>query len=593
MKMKDYINFNEVLLIAIGIILLFPLLGNAQDVTYPNYSTAIKTAVTDPTSQMGSMAQFQYFMHTDMMKKLYSLRGYEPIWINFQGRPAPIATELRRLLLVAYRHGLPADMEQVAVKENGATVQKWTYVSRGYWDRRLEDYLRTATVSPKDVIWFELLATEAFLRYTQHIFVGRFDPRKIDEKIILGPRVINDKTYNALNHAVSNPGRLQELMDRFAPESANYKGLMTLLNYYRRVKLAGGWQAIPSPGVQIEPGISHQIIPQIRSRLKLFGYEVGDLNNQVYDEGFGKALRRFQELSDLENDGVIGANVSKVLRYLNVPVEARIEQLSVNMERLRWLPRKLGDRYVFVNLAMTEFRLHDEKLSAAELEKMKFKTINGKDVRQTPLMIDEIRYVNFNPTWTVPSSIAIKDKLPQLRADAGYLGKHGMKLMRGQTVVDPMTVDFKNIAEDVFAGTYTIVQMPDYNNALGVVKFPLVKNNKAIFMHDTNERNLFKTTNRHGSSGCIRLEKPKEFAEYLLADKGYTLAKINGLVPQNAEMPPGKTFSETLKRPMTVYIQYLTTEVGPKGEVRFADDVYGQDEKIKAALLDPKNNGDF
>ncbi|WP_413584844.1 L,D-transpeptidase family protein [Bdellovibrio sp. HCB274] len=593
MKLKDYINFNEVLLIAIGIILLFPLFSNAQDITYPNYSASIKAAVTDPTSQLGSMANYQFFLHTDMMKKLYSQRGYEPIWINFQGRPAPISTELRRMLLVAYRHGLPTTMEKVAVKEGGTTVEKWTYVSRGYWDQKLEDYLRSTMASPRDAIWFELLATEAFLRYTQHIFVGRFDPRKIDEKIILGPRVINDKTYNALNHAVSNEGRLQELMDRFAPESANYKGLMTLLNYYRRVKLAGGWSQIAAPGVQIEPGISHQIIPQIRNRLKLFGYEVGDLNNQVYDDSFGKALRRFQQLSDLENDGIIGGKVSKVLRYLNVPVEERIDQLSVNMERLRWLPRKLGDRYVFVNLAMTEFRLHDERLSPAELEKMQFKTINGKDVRQTPLMIDEIRYVNFNPTWTVPSSIAVKDKLPTLRADAGYLGKHNMKLLRGKTEVDPMTVDFKNITEEAFVSTYTIVQMPDYNNALGVVKFPLVRNNKAIFMHDTNERNLFSTTNRHGSSGCIRLEKPKEFAAYLLADKGYSLEKINTLVPQNAQMPPGKTFSETLKRPMTVYIQYLTTEVGPRGEVRFADDVYGQDEKIKAALADPKNNGDF
>ncbi len=157
---------------------------------------------------------------------------------------------------------------------------------------------------------------------------------------------------------------------------------------------------------------------QLRARLNLWGYSISNAGGDTFDQEFDTVLRKYQAANGLIADGIIGTR-SEVLRSLNYTVTQRMGQVEATMEKLRWLPRHVETRHIFVNLATTEFRLYDDSGRV-----FYFKTVNGQPFRRTPSMRDSITYVNLNPYWTVPRSIAIKDKLPLLRQDPRYLEKH-------------------------------------------------------------------------------------------------------------------------------------------------------------------------
>ncbi|MFM6927075.1 MAG: L,D-transpeptidase family protein, partial [Bdellovibrio sp.] len=299
--------------------------------------------------------------------------------------------------------------------------------------------------------------------------------------------------------------------------------------------------------------------------------------------------RKFQKDNGLAIDGTIGINRSAVLQTLNKNIDERISQIEVTMEKLRWLPRTFETRFIFVNLATSEFRLFEGNKLV-----MSFRTVNGQKLRQTPSMKDHIGAIKFNPSWTVPESLAIRDKLPLLRSDRSYLVKHNMYLMQSERVVDSTQIDWKMQDEFNFKWNnpnhFVIRQRPGYDNALGVVKFELNDNDDDIYLHDTNERDLFKQGERHKSSGCIRLEEPLKLAEYLLQDQNdWSLSKIMQVVPSAIEPQPRKTKYVSLTKKMPVYLMYLTVERGTDGSIRFLRDDYGQDERLSKALRQIKS----
>ncbi|MFM6927881.1 MAG: L,D-transpeptidase family protein, partial [Bdellovibrio sp.] len=189
-------------------------------------------------------------------------------------------------------------------------------------------------------------------------------------------------------------------------------------------------------------------------------------------------------------------------------------------------------------------------------------------------MRDYIQEVVLNPTWTVPDTLAIQDKWPMLKNDRRYLVNHKMVMTQNGRVVDSTAINWNMQSAYDFdqnnPNRFIITQLPGYDNALGVVKFPLVKNDQAIYMHDTNERDLFNLGERHKSSGCIRLEEPLKLAEYLLQDQNdWSLSKIMQVVPSAIEPQPRKTKYVSLTKKMPVYLMYLTVERGTDGSIRF------------------------
>ncbi|WP_413293154.1 L,D-transpeptidase family protein [Bdellovibrio sp. HCB185ZH] len=588
MKMKDFISSNEILLIIIGIFLLFPLFSNAQVAGAHVNSESIAQTLNNPSdSRIAGL-------HINMLKELYSRRGNRPIWINQQTQQISERTPvLRSMLLTAYRHGLPGIFVQ---QTNGDR----NYVSYKYWTQAHEElYAGKVSYEP---MYLELMASEALLKYTKHLLVGRFDPGQVDPNIEMNQREITPNSYGALAEALDAPLKeFRNRVDRFAPNNPAYMGLMALMSKLIKQQLHyGNFKTINLPKDSLKlksPSMRDPMIPQLRERLAFYGYPTQNAQSDEFDADLQKALLQFQALNTLKEDGEIGNNVSKVLRYLNVPIQERMNQVSINMERLRWLPRNRSNREIYVNLAMTEFKLYEISAVAGGKwqykEALKFRTVNGKGVRQSPIRIDSVKWVILNPDWTVPANLARQDKLPLLKQNPNWLNEHNMYLKKDGAQIPSETIDWLNFNPNDFqdeSNAFQIVQRPGYDNALGVVKFKLAKGD-AIYMHDTNERDLFAFENRHASSGCIRLEKPLNLADYLKPYMKSNPGDIRSKVPASVNATGDfKTKWIEMKYQIPVYLIYLTADQTPEGQARFGDDPYGQDPKLLAAMMDPANN---
>jgi murein L,D-transpeptidase YcbB/YkuD len=343
------------------------------------------------------------------------------------------------------------------------------------------------------------------------------------------------------------------------------------LKRYRTIAQAGGWPRVPDQKV-LKPGMTDPTVAVLRERLAQEGVP-GEapgspaMNAQtVYDEALVRAVKAFQLRHGLEADGVIGP---KTFISLNTTAQERVDQLRLSLERGRWLMRDLDDEFVLVNIAAP--RTYYFKPGGTVWTT---RSVAGSAYRQTPVFRDEIQYMEFNPTWTVPASIFLKDKLPRIRKDPGYLERNNYMVVRtsDRTPVNASTVNWGASNPGV-----TLVQRPGPDNALGLVKF-MFPNKYAVYLHDTNQRELFDRTERNLSSGCIRLEHPFEFASLLMeGNPDWSGQRMQTILDS------GKTTRINLDRPVPVLLTYWTAWV-ENGDVQFREDPYGRDEPILAAL---------
>ncbi len=253
---------------------------------------------------------------------------------------------------------------------------------------------------------------------------------------------------------------------------------------------------------------------------------------------------------------------------------AKGRQIIVNMERWRWLPRSLGKKHVLVNQAAFEMRMTDGGKTVD-----KRRVVVGQPYHKTPMFSHTIQYADFNPTWTVPRSIAGNEILPKLRKDSGYLEKRGYKVHTSwkadAPVMNPHSVDWNSVNGKKFP--YKIVQQPGDNNALGQVKF-LFPNKFNVYLHDTQSKSLFSKSARAFSHGCIRVQDPLEFAEKLFGSRTLNQSKIKKILANP------KTQRVKLKKPIPVHLAYFTAWV-EGGEVKFHKDVYGRDKLVSNLLF--------
>jgi murein L,D-transpeptidase YcbB/YkuD len=258
-----------------------------------------------------------------------------------------------------------------------------------------------------------------------------------------------------------------------------------------------------------------------------------------------------------------------------VPVEERVRQIEVNLERWRWLPEDLGQRYILVNIANFELEVVEKSKPV-----MIMQVVVGKPYWRTPVFSDRMTYLVLSPYWHIPPSIAVKDKLPLIRKDHTYLATYDIKVFQGWGAetreIDPQTIDWSKVTAKDF--NYRLRQEPGPLNALGRVKF-MFPNKFNVYLHDTPSRELFGKTVRTFSSGCIRIEKPIELAEYLLGgDAKWTreniLAAIDRRVEQTVRLP----------EPMPVHLLYWTAWSDEEGSIQFRGDIYGRDQLLDKAL---------
>lgn len=422
---------------------------------------------------------------------------------------------------------------------------------------------------PAALAELELRLSRALLRYADDLRHGRLAPARTMPGLAAGPPRLDAAAVLAGAGDSADPA---EFLARLSPANPSYRRLRRALAHYRAIAADGGWPAVP-PGPTLKEGMRDAAVAVLRRHLEA----TGDLSPAggepaLFDAALAQAVRRYQARHGLEADGAVGA---KTRAELAVPVGERIRQIEINMERWRWMPDDLGARYILVNLAGFEVELVEH--GAATLH---MRAVVGQPYRKTPVFSDRMTYVELNPTWTVPPTIMKKDLIPRIRAEPDYLAAHDMRVYAGWSAeaprVDPAAVDWQ--ALDAGRVPYRFVQAPGPRNPLGRVKF-MFPNRFHIYLHDTPQPELFQRARRSFSSGCIRVEKPMQLLEHLLADKpGWDRARIEKV------LDGGTTTRVSLPQALPIHITYATAWIGEGGTIHFRDDIYGRDALLDQAL---------
>ena len=512
-----------------------------------DFASNIKaTLAMAPKIQVGATS-----IETVQLNELYKLRAHKPIFVGKSGL-LPMGDSLKSVL---------TDLSE----DRGLSA--WYY-----WTPEIES--RLASMDPAAQLELELLLANSYLQYAKDVSTGRTNPADPAQNITdieLKKRSLKDLTY--LNKIVSgDTASFIAGLEELDPPHTVYRRLVSLLARYRRMDPADFSTIV---GKTLRRGDQDPVIPQIRRRL----YDLGvirdpkeRMNPSVeFDSVIAQGVIWLQTSHKLDVDGVIGKGTYNAL---NVPLENRIRQIRANLERWRLLPRNLGDHYAFVDLGHQTLEVWKNKNLT-----MFMRVVVGQELRQTPTFIDQAVSVIVNPYWTAPSSIVVKDIIPHSLQNPNYFEQLKMRVFKGKTEIDPHSVDWTQYTL-ANPPPYTFREDPGDQNSLGRLKIDLSENHHAIYMHDTNAKHLFEQEKRAYSSGCIRLEKPVEFAEYLLQDQGIYREHIEdmiynqGLVAERIK----------IKTPLKVYIVGTTIAVDAQNIVRWGVDIYKQDNRILDAM---------
>ncbi len=438
----------------------------------------------------------------------------------------------------------------------------------------------------------ELSLSEAMVRVADHLSNGQMDPGSVDFENIKMPKKTN-ATNQALSDVLSNnPYGMFSFLDQQAPQNFMYQRHKQALKKFNNLNAQGGsWKTLSSLKKNLSLGSKNSVIPQIKSILAAHGYAISDFSDTfTYD--LDLAIRDLQKATLVDVTGSIGPGSTTLFsQFFGIDLNRRIARLKLDMEKIRWMPNQLEGSFIFVGLGEQQLTWFDS--ASAGGIKLQMKTINGRTERKTPMMRDTITSVILNPPWTVPPGILAKDKLPMFQKQTywemqDYFAKNYYTLvdMNNSRLIDPMAVNWSMVtAQNI---NFYIRQQPGLHNALGVFKFNLT-NPFAIYLHDTNQRELFSTAQRLLSSGCVRLEKPQALAEELLRGSSWDSAKISSTIAQFPGQVPNTT-SIGLKNRLPVYLMYMTSSVKEDNIVRFHPDYYGMNAKMLAKLDQIKND---
>lgn len=480
-----------------------------------------------------------------LLAAFYEQRAFEPAWAD-PSRAAALLGLLRR----AGEHGLePADFLAARFAELAGP--------QATAERQAER---------------DLLLTEALARYGHQRRFGKVDPVTLYPAWNFGRNPAAPEDVLALLAGAAAAPSLEAYLDEKLPASRWYRLLQAALARYRGMAAAGGWPLLPA-GPVLRPGETDPRIPLFRERLRI----EGDLapggataEPELFDPALADAVRRFQGRHALAQDAVVGAQTRAAL---NVPASARVDQLRLSLERLRWLGGQVPDTYVVVNVASFQagfVRNHELAWSS--------RVVVGRSARQTPIFMGRMTYLELNPSWTIPPTILRQDILPRLRRDPAYLVRERISVLdQAGRRVDPAGIDWAAMGRGI---PYALRQEPGPDNALGRIKF-MFPNPHMVYLHDTPAKALFERAERSFSSGCIRVEDPLALASLVLDDPAWDRPALE------AAIATGETRRIPLDRPLPVLMVYLTSLAEPSGEVRFFRDIYGRDATLLAALDAP------
>ena len=460
------------------------------------------------------------------LRSFYNTRNYQFAWFSSDG-------------LTEQARGFWNLHDYVTTYDNDSSLKDKKLQKR--MDRLIaEDELSVS--ASKDFINTELTLTEHFITYMLNNYekgyvkrkeMERFVPRKREDAIALADSLVNKKHKD----------------DKYFEDvNESYKLLKDHLTKYLTIAKNGGWPQVPSVKKPIKKGATSPEIAIIKKRLTITGDLTGNDTSQVFNDTLVMAVKNFQSRHGFSESGVIS---DTLIKEMNIPVEKRIQQLLMNMDRMRWLANNPTGRLIVINIPEFVLHVYDGKQKVFDID-----VVVGKEGHGTMMFNGDLNQVVFSPYWNVPRSIVAKEILPAIEKNGNYLAKENMEVT-GE--------------ED---GLPVIRQRPGPGNALGKVKF-LFPNSFNIYLHDTPAKSLFNKDKRAYSHGCIRVREPEKLANYVLQNQPeWTPEKIS------EAMNSGTEKYVKVKDPIPVVITYYTAWVDENGRLNFREDIYDHDLKL-------------
>ena len=481
--------------------------------------------------------------------KFYKERNFSPVWTDMDGLTVKGA-ELLAILSRAEEEGLEA------IHYLPPLMSSFT------------DSLEEVESDLRLLSRLEIDLTAMALRYGMDASGGRIIPNRLSGYHDLNPPTVAPHKILARLAASEAPSAY---LSSLHPQTAAYKALKAELARFQRTDTQTVLVPIPTGGT-IRPGQSDERIAIIRNRLIKGGYlqetaSRDDGYGALYDEELEQAVRAFQRDRKLKPDGIIGART--IASFNGIRQLNKRRAIILNMERLRWYAHKFPANYVIANQAAFELQVIRNHRQV-----WKTKIIVGKPKFQTSVFVDQMEMVVFNPYWGVPQSIIRNEMLPKLINNPGYLDRLGYEVYNGRGQrISSSRVSWWNYGSGGVI-PFAVRQPPGNKNALGRIKF-LFPNKHAIYMHDTPSKHLFKRRSRAYSHGCVRVYKPRIFAQ-----------KILGWSPDQIEQKINSGVNEkyVLPRKIPVYLTYFTAWPDSSGKIRYFSDVYGRDKRLELAF---------
>ena len=390
----------------------------------------------------------------------------------------------------------------------------------------------------------ELELTSQFFKYASKAYVGDESLEAKDLGWFIPRRKVDLRAF--LDSLVNDNGKG---VDTYEPVNRQYRLLRDAMQTYYTLQKEGAWDSLHTKSKKLSIGDTGEVVLQLKKRLALTKDLASNDGSNLFDSSLVRAIKHFQHRYGLKEDGVVGGTT---MAEMNRPIDYRIKQMLVNMERIRWVPAEPKNDYLLVNIP--EYRLH--AYEAGNKLVFDMNVVVGSTTHSTVIFTGDLKYVVFSPYWNVPPGILSKEVLPGIKRDKNYLARHNMEWNGGN-----------------------VRQKPGKSNSLGLVKF-LFPNNYNIYLHDTPSKNLFNESKRDFSHGCIRVSEPKKLAEWILRnDSSWNAALIE------KAMNSGREQFVTVKPTLPVFIGYFTAWVDREGQVNFRDDVYGHDKVLMQKMF--------
>lgn len=534
--------------------------AETQEQTAPQAGVGKEIFTILEAKQHQYLNQADFSSRAEDMAALYKATGYQLMWLA-RADSAALLQQVLELLANAPNEGLnPQNYEIDKLKE------------------MLPDALQLPDVAVRKRALYDTAVSLSLLRYLHDLHYGRVNPQGINFNLKLRDKKLTDLPMLILANRA--PERIAHLPDEVEPKLNQYKALKRALAEYR------GMAARITPitlnvAKPLHIGEKH---PQL-AELRRFLIESGELEDSApapkakaklrYDKTLSEGVKRYQAHHGMAADGVLGPGTAAAI---SVPFQERTTQIELALERLRWLPYIGAGPYIIVNIPAFQMWAYDD-ISKDEPEIMNMRVVVGQAMKnQTPVLMAEMRFIDFSPYWNVPYSITKKEIVPILQSRPGYLYAQNMEIVASfSDHAKAIPLNAESLLQ-LKQGILKLRQRPGKKNPLGKVKF-MFPNKDDVYLHDTSSKSLFRRSERDFSHGCVRVENPLELAKFVLQGQTeWDEEKIK------EAMQAGKLKRVTLKKSVPVLFFYTTAFAEPNGNIAFYRDIYGHDTVLIEAL---------